>query len=210
MKALIEMRVSDLLAEFAAGRAAPAAGSAAAFTGALAAALVEMVARLTVEKADLGTERLRVRYGPYRSRAEELVAAAAVLRGELEALVQEDAVGVEALVRHRSEAPGGIQSEGLLRQSVDIPMRTARAALQVAEYAEELFAQGYQSAAGDADVAARLALSAAESALAIVAANLADARLDGEWAQCASNERRLLSDRLLPLLTRHTKQQSPG
>jgi len=194
------MRAAELLREFASGEAAPAAGSAAALTGALAAALVQMVATLTVEKADGGSERLRVRYGPYRSRAQEIATAAGDLQVELEILVQADAEGVEALVRLRKQ--GEPVGPAVLRSAVDVPLRIARAAVLVAEYGEELLAQGYRSAAGDADVAARLAFSAAEGAVAIADANLAASPGAEAGAPNADQESRVLHDRLSALRKR--------
>lgn len=199
MQPLLELSAGRLLDELAAGTATPAAGSATALTAALAAALVRMVAALTVEKATAGSERLRERYGPYRARAEEIATEAERLRESLQALVQEDAELVEAMVRfRRQQGQSAPPPESVVvgRQAAEAPLRTARAALQVAEYARELLARGYQSAAGDADVAARLALAAADAALAITSENLSDAGTGPEWAEPVRQELRELTSRM--------------
>lgn len=200
MQALLELSTGRLLDEFAAGAATPAAGSATALTAALAAALVRMVAALTVEKATAGSERLRERYGPYRARAEEIAAGAERLRESLQAMVQEDAELVEAMVRFRrqQQKQSAPSPEAVVvgRQATEAPLRTARAALQVAEYAQELLDHGYRSAAGDAEVAARLALAAADAALAITSENLSDAGTDLEWLEPVRQEHRELTSRM--------------
>lgn len=206
MKDLLAMSAEDLLAAVAAGTPAPAAGTAAALTGALAAALVGMVAKLTADRATNGPERLRERYGPYRARASELASAADHLRLELQSTAHDDAELIAALVDDRKprERAGGSGEHGApeslaqltLQRSAVEPLRTARATLQVAEYAGELVAHGYRSAVGDAETALRLALTAAEAALAITAANLRDARLEPGWASRQGEACRLLADRL--------------
>lgn len=206
MQALLELSAGRLLDEFAAGTATPAAGSAAALTAALAAALVQMVATLTVEKATVGSARLRERYGPYRARAEEIAVEAGGLRGSLQAMVQEDADLVEAIVRFRrqQQEQSTPTPEAVIvgRRATEAPLRTARAALQVAEYAQELLARGYRSAAGDADVAARLALAAADAALAITGENLSDTEADPEWAETVRQGHRELVSQLVVLRAR--------
>jgi formiminotetrahydrofolate cyclodeaminase len=204
LKDLLALSAEQLLAEFAAGTAAPAAGSAAALTGALAAGLVAMVATLTVEKATAGTEQLRMRYGQYGPRASELAAEAKALRRELQAAVQADAEIIEAWVNHRKReaAPssGQVQvdaeAQAILRRAAAEPLRIARAVLRVVECAGELSVYGYRSARGDVEVAHKLALAAADAALGIATANFADPRLDPEWVRQAGDERAVLFARL--------------
>lgn len=197
MKELLNLPATELLEAFAAESAAPAAGSAAAVTAALAAALVGMVARLTVQKADTSAERLRARYAPYRQRAEEIATAVGQLRMELQALVQEDARVVEALVRHRREPAGvGSPDSSIERDVVELPLRTARVALEISEYAWELRTHGYQSAAGDVSVAGTLAHAAAEASLAIAEGNLMGVRGEDVCVDDARRECRALAERL--------------
>lgn len=203
VKNLLDLRAGELLDAFAGERAAPAAGSAAALTAALAAALVGMVARLTSEKSEAGSERLRARYGPYRQRADEISTAADRLRAELQGLVQEDAQLVEALVgyrRLRGEARTSAVAMGpageLEYRMVKLPLQITVFALQIADYAQELCRKGYQSAAGDAAVAVTLARAAAEASLAVAAGNLAGVQGNAAWVAGAREEYQDLTERL--------------
>ena len=102
------------------------------------------------------------------------------LRLESFELIEEDAQAylafVDAVRSHQ-------EVDKAQARTIDIPLRMARAAAEVAELAVQLAKHGNPNLRADAVVAATLAAAAAESGLTLIAVNLGDARDDARLAE---------------------------
>lgn len=156
------------LEELAGASPTPGGGSAAALAGALSAALVAMVARLTIG---------RKAYAAVEARADEILADADGLRGELRRLVAEDAAAYGRVSEANRLPKDDPRRAGTIDQALvgaaRTPLAMARAALRVIELAREIGAIGNKNARSDATVAERLARAALEGALENVRVNVA-------------------------------------
>jgi formiminotetrahydrofolate cyclodeaminase len=150
----------------------PGGGCASALAGALAAGLAAMVARTTA-----GSKK-------FADRAEQMnriAAEADRLRGELLALVDEDARAFDQVMegfRMPKETPEqqAARSQAIqqaYKAAVEPPMRVCTRSLRVLELAAQVAEQGNPSAASDAGVGALLAATALEGAALNVQINLA-------------------------------------
>jgi glutamate formiminotransferase/formiminotetrahydrofolate cyclodeaminase len=161
------MAAGETVAEFvqsvASSAPVPGGGSVAAHAGALAAALTQMVAGLTVGKK---------KYADVEPEMKALAAKAAELVAQLSALVSRDAVAYAAVSaayklpkdtdEQRKDRADAIE-RALLEASL-VPLETARACAQVAEFAAVAAEDGNANALSDAGVAALLAEAAAKGA----------------------------------------------
>jgi formiminotetrahydrofolate cyclodeaminase len=161
------------LAEALAARGpGPAAGSTAAATTALAAGLAGKVARGAAGARASGAT------------GDDTDPAALDLARELDGLrataltLADDDVAAYAGFLAARKAPGG--AAAATEAIVQVPMDVLAAACRVAEIAAALAEHGPDALTGDAVTAALLAAAAAESASALVGANIADA---GEVAE---------------------------
>jgi glutamate formiminotransferase/formiminotetrahydrofolate cyclodeaminase len=177
----------------AAATPAPGGGSVSAIAGALSAALASMVCGLTLKKGEEATA------------AEELqhtLDKADLLRGELTALVEEDARAY-GLVMEAYQKPKGSPTEKMgrsaaIQQALEgaarVPLRVLGAAVELLELLPALLETGLRSAVSDVAVAAFMAQAAQRGAAANVRTNLSslkDQSLVGELeAQLLSLERR--------------------
>lgn len=156
------------LEELAGASPTPGGGSAAALAGALSAALVAMVARLTIG---------RKAYAAVEARADEILADADGLRGELRRLVAEDAAAYGRVSEANRLPKDDPRRAGTIDQALvgaaRTPLAMARAALRVIELAREIGTIGNKNARSDATVAERLARAALEGALENVRVNVA-------------------------------------
>lgn len=163
--------VSGFVASVASSNPVPGGGSVAAHAGALAAALAQMVAGLTIGKK---------KYAAVDAEMREAALKAAALGNQLTTLVKRDAAAYGLVseayklakepadaAAHRSEA-----LTSALLKAAEVPLETARAAVQVAELAALMAEKGNTNAVTDAGVAALLAVAAARGAAYNVRVNV--------------------------------------
>jgi glutamate formiminotransferase/formiminotetrahydrofolate cyclodeaminase len=154
--------------ELAGGSPVPGGGSAAALAGALAAALVAMVARLTMG---------RKAYADAEARANEILAEAERLRGELRRLVDVDAAAylrVSEAYKVPKDDPARVAAvDAALLGAARTPADVAERAAHVLALAVEIGTIGNKNARSDAKVAAGLARAALDGAVENVRVNVA-------------------------------------
>lgn len=141
----------------------PGGGSVAALAGALAAALAAMVARLT---------QGRKRYADVQGQAEAIVEQAERLRASLTAAIAQDAAAYNGVVA-ACRLPKGTAEEEAARQAAieaatvhaaEVPLATARQAVEALELVCEAARIGNVNAITDAGTAAYMAQAAFEGA----------------------------------------------
>jgi glutamate formiminotransferase/formiminotetrahydrofolate cyclodeaminase len=163
--------LSGFVASVASSSPVPGGGSVAAHAGALAAALAQMVAGLTVGKK---------KYAAVDAEMKETALKAAALGNQLAALVKRDAEAY-ALVSDAYKLPkepadaAARRAETVtnaLLKAAEVPLETARAAVQVAELAAVVAEKGNTNAVTDAGVAALLAAASAKGAAYNVRVNV--------------------------------------
>jgi glutamate formiminotransferase/formiminotetrahydrofolate cyclodeaminase len=163
--------VSAFLASVASSNPVPGGGSVAAHAGALGAALAQMVAGLTVGKK---------KYAAVDAEMKEATLKAAALGSQLTTLVKRDAEAY-ALVAEAYKLPkepadaASRRSEAVtsaLLMAAEVPLETARAAVEVAQLAALMAEKGNTNAVSDAGVAALLAAAAARGAAYNVRVNV--------------------------------------
>ena len=169
--ALTKLTVEDFIAQLASANPTPGGGSASALAGATAAALVEMACNLTVgrEKFRDVEEELKVVLG----RVEEL-------REELLAAVEEDTDAYDKVSQayklpKATEEDKAARTEAIqqaLQYATEVPLRVAKAALEVSQLALIALEKSNPNVASDARVARVLADAAREGATANVEINL--------------------------------------
>ncbi len=164
---------------------APGGGSAAALAGALAAALAAMVARLTAG---------RKRYADVQGQAEAIVAQAERLRASLTAAIAQDAAAYDGVVA-ACRLPKETAAEQAARQAAieaatvraaEVPLATARQAVEALELARDVARIGNVNALTDAGTAAYLAQAAFEGAafnVRINAVQVRDAEKRNAWLE---------------------------
>ncbi len=160
------------LDDLASAAPTPGGGSAAAFTAAEAAALAAMVARLTIGKK---------KYADVEAEMMQLVETAEGLRKKLTEAIRRDSQAFEAVMQ-AFKLPKDNNEQLKTRQSAireasltaaDVPLQTAKMALEVINLALPLAARGNSNAITDAWSAASLAFAAVSCAGANVRINLA-------------------------------------
>lgn len=185
--ALGALSVNELLQRLASSDPVPGGGSSAALAGAMGASLVSMVAALTVG---------RDAYATVDTEAREIGSAASALRDELIALADEDSKAYQGYMDARrlprqtdaERAARARAMEGTAVQSADVPMRTARVAMQALELARRIAPIGNRNAVSDAGVAALLTAAAVRGAILNVRINLPQLPEDAPLVQEASDE----------------------
>lgn len=197
MTKYLEASFRSLLDSFAAGSDVPGSGSAAAAGAAIAASLVVTVAKLTIKKAEQGTDLEKERYGPFQCRAQEIQNQAEKLQQKLLNLVQSDAENFASVVaqrKARDDERDPARRKALdddcqqkLRCAAEGPVEVAVISAAIADLAMELVERGFQSASGDSGVAAMLAVGAVLGASCVTSLNASALRIDREWIakQCA-------------------------
>jgi formiminotetrahydrofolate cyclodeaminase len=149
----------------------PGGGAASALGGALAAALAEMVAQLTVG---------RPKYAAVEERAQTVLRETQRLRGEMLALVDEDAraygaVGAAYALPKASDDERRARDEAIqsaLQVAMQPPLRIMAAGCDVLRLAEEIAGIGNPTVASDAGCAALLGEAAVRAAGLNVMANV--------------------------------------
>jgi len=166
------------------GSPTPGGGAVAALAGGLSAALAEMVARLTVGKK---------KYAEVEETMSAVLAAAADLRRQLLAAIEEDVeafeevMGAYRLPKESPERDDAIQNS--LIHAADVPLNVARLALEAMRLAEQVARQGNVNAASDGAVGALMGLAAVEGAalnVRVNAASLADPDLAARYRHDAA------------------------
>ena len=163
--------VSGFLASVASSNPVPGGGSVAAHAGALGAALAQMVAGLTIGKK---------KYAAVDAEMKEGALKAAALGNQLASLVKRDAEAYEQvsqaykLPKEPADAAAR-RSEAVttaLLKAAEVPLETARAAVDVAQLAALVAEKGNTNAITDAGIAALLAHAAAKGAAYNVRVNV--------------------------------------
>ena len=155
--------LSGFVASVASSNPVPGGGSVAAHVGALAAALAQMVAGLTIGKK---------KYSSVEGEMKEAALKAVSLGNNLASLVKRDAEAY-SLVSEAHKLPkepadaAARRSEAVtsaLLKAAEVPLETARAAVEVAKIAALVAEKGNTNAVTDAGVAALLAEAACKGA----------------------------------------------
>ena len=172
MDRFAEQPLGSFLDEVAAPTPAPGGGSAAAGACALGAALVEMVARIELGRADAAV----------RPRA-DLPDRLAALRGQALELAERELSSygpvLEALRLPRDDPERAGRLDAALTQASAAPLAIAEAAAEVAESGAELAAAAGPAVGGDAVAGVLIAEAAAAASAALVEINL-EARPEAE------------------------------
>jgi len=163
--------LSGFISSVASSNPVPGGGSVAAHAGALAAALAQMVAGLTIGKK---------KYAAVAAEMKEAALKAAGLGNQLAALVKRDADAYaqvsEAYKLPKEPADAAARRTeavtSALLKAAEIPLETARAAVEVAQLAALVAEKGNTNAITDAGVAALLAHAAAKGAAYNVRVNI--------------------------------------
>ena len=167
-----EQPLGSFLDEVAAPTPAPGGGTAAATACALGAALVEMVARIELGRADAAVR-------PRRDLPDRLAA----LRGQALKLAERELSSygpvLEALRLPRDDPERTGRLDAALTRASMAPLAIAEAAAEVAEIGAELAAAAGPAVAGDAVAGVLIAEAAAASAATLVEINL-EARPEAE------------------------------
>lgn len=199
--------LSDFLDRLASDAPTPGGGTAAAVAAGMGAALAEMVAALTLSR-----EKYAASHEAVRPIAEEARKA----RARFRSLADEDARAYDGVVSARrlpkeTEEQKDERSRRIAaanRDAAEVPMRTARTALDLLRHLPELAEKANPNAASDAGSSALLLDAAIGAALLNVGINLAgisDAdfvgRMQRETAD-AQEEAQRLRDRVLAAVRR--------
>ncbi len=169
---MTHLTIRDYVEALAGDAPAPGGGSAAALAGALAAASGRMVGSFTVGKQ---------KYADVEAEIREHLAAIDAVRVEMLTLVQDDvaafgAVGAAYAMPRSTDAEKSARSAAIqeaLRAAADVPLRLARACVELARHLPVLLAKGNQNLVSDVGVAAKLCEAACECAWLNVEVNLA-------------------------------------
>lgn len=174
---LLDISSEKLLEKFGAGDHKPGSGSAAAFQGMISAKLLVTVISLTNEEK---------RRGKYSKLLPKLIKMDADIQDrifpELTKFFQEDAIQFDKTIKLR-EARDAEQNPIVknqlsrkalveLKTSIEIPLKIAKLSVDLAEIAEFVFDNAFQSARGDSQVALSGAVAALAGCLSIVQLNL--------------------------------------
>ncbi len=169
--ALTKLTVEDFVEQLASASPTPGGGSASALAGAIAAALVEMACNLTV-----GREKFR----DVQEEMQIVLGRAKELREQLLAAVEEDtdaydkvsqAYKLPKMTEEEKNARSAAIQEAL-RYATEVPLKAAKAAMEVAQLALIALEKSNPNVASDARVARVLADAAREGATANVEINL--------------------------------------
>ena len=150
---------------------APGGGSVAAYSGLLAASLGQMMCNLTIGKA---------KYVDVEPRVQEIKAELQRWARRLRELIAEDAASFEGvLIAYRQPKDTEEQKADRKRQidiatrgAVDVPLQTARAALEVLKLLADVSKVGNPNALPDVTVGSRLAQTGVKGAHYNIAINL--------------------------------------
>jgi methenyltetrahydrofolate cyclohydrolase len=168
-RSFFELTLTEWLDELAGARAAPGGGSALAVAVANAVAVLAMAARASDA-------------GGHAAQAEALRARIAPL-AQLDAETYEAALAVRDAARDMKDEQRDWRIGEAFSRAAEPPLEIARAALDVAELAEELAMTGSPTIRADAIAAASLAAGAAKGCVAMVEVNLTALETDPRIAE---------------------------
>jgi formiminotetrahydrofolate cyclodeaminase len=162
---------ANFLDNLAAGTPTPGGGSAAAYSGAMAAGLVAMVAQLSMGKK---------KYQDIETEMGDVLKKVEALRAQLTNAVQEDSAAYEGVMEafrlpKKTEEEKDARSQAIQEATLNaaqVPLETARLAVEVLELAVVLAEKGNPNAITDAGTAAGLAQAAISGAGMNVRINL--------------------------------------
>jgi len=181
------MSFSEVMDSLAASTPAPGGGTAAGLAGVMAASLVQMVANLTLGKK---------KYAAVQELMQDTLVKASEVRGQLSELAAEDARAYEEVMQayklpksnETEEAARNKAIECSLHGAATVPLRTAKATLEVLKLAATVAESGNQNALTDAGVASLMAHAALQAAIYNVRVNLASFTSRPAWAEEMSTE----------------------
>jgi methenyltetrahydrofolate cyclohydrolase len=167
----LERQLRHYLDDLASAQPTPGGGSTAALSGAMGTALVCMVARLTLGKAE---------YAAVQTEVEEIIQSAEVLRARFQDLMYED---VEAYGRLSAcfklprvtseEKTARIRAIQLaLRDAALVPLEMVERAVELVTFCQHIARIGNKNVLSDIATASTLALSAASGAAWMVRVNV--------------------------------------
>jgi formiminotetrahydrofolate cyclodeaminase len=168
---LIQMKVTELLAELGSNSPAPGGGSISALAGALGGALTAMVCRLTVDNE---------KYAAVQTEVAGILAEADSLAGDLAGCVDADTEAFnnvmaayklpKATDAEKADRSAAIQQA--IIQATELPLGVAASCLKVLALAIRILAIGNSNAASDAAVSGLMAHAGLHGALYNVKINL--------------------------------------
>lgn len=175
-----EVSIQDFLSQVASPDPVPAGGGIAAMNAASAAALIEMVARLTIDRK--GHEAVW-------NRMREIAQECACLRAALLADIDRDAAAYRAVMAaYRLPKATAVERENrastieeALRQATRVPFDVAQRALRLMNLAGEAISSGNPHAAADAAAGMHSAHAALMTAVGNIRTNVRSIR-DSSWA----------------------------
>ena len=186
---LLELSTEKLLEKFGAGSHKPGSGSAAALQGMLSAKLIITVIELTTD------EKRRKSYGPVFSQLKSMSSEITkTIFPRLAELFQQDSEQFDLAIQLRRERDkaraqkfkqwkeADQQSKDALKSAIETPIEIADLCVKLADFAEILFKNGFQSARGDSAVALNDAVATVGGCLCIINLNLLSID-DIEWIE---------------------------
>jgi glutamate formiminotransferase/formiminotetrahydrofolate cyclodeaminase len=187
-----EATVHSFLQRLASSDPTPGGGTAAAVVGAAGAALVAMVARLTTGKKGFET---------IEARMAQIAASADDARATFLDLADRDAASFDAVMRAFRLPKETDEEKAARRQAIqramagaaEVPLETARAAVELMEPALEVTEAGIPTAASDGAAAAELLAASCRAAVRNVEINAAALRDQDVAAALRQESRRLLA-----------------
>jgi len=177
----LDRQLREYLDDLASAKPTPGGGSTAALSGAMGVALVCMVARLTLGKAE---------YAAVHTEVEEIVQSAEVLRARFQALMSEDMEAYgrlaacfklpKATSEEKATRTGAIQVS--LRDAALVPLEIAERAVKLVQYCQRIAEIGNKNVLSDIATGSTLASSAAAGAAWMVNVNIQGLK-DGAQAE---------------------------
>jgi formiminotetrahydrofolate cyclodeaminase len=186
MTALVNKTVDGFLDELASSSPAPGGGSVAALSASLGGALCSMVCNLTRQKPG---------YEGVQADIEALLKRSEALRSQATSLIDEDTAAFNEVVAalrlpKATDADKERRRTALqqaYRRAADVPLRTAKLAIEVLDLSVEVARKGNKNSITDAAVAAYMAHAAVLSALLNVRINLTAIK-DQQYVATVSQE----------------------
>jgi formiminotetrahydrofolate cyclodeaminase len=188
---LLNISSEELLEKFGAGNHKPGSGSAAAFQGMIAAKLLVTVISLTNEEKRRGSYS---KYLPKLLKIDKEIQSR--IFPELTRLFNLDSVQFDKTIKLRKKRDLeedlykknllGRQALEELKVAIEIPLEIAGLNIELAEFSEYVFDNGFQSARGDSHVALSGAISGLAGCLSIIQLNLLSFGGDGSY--CTSGD----------------------
>ncbi len=167
----LDRQLREYLDDLASAEPTPGGGSAVALSGAMGAALVCMVARLTLGKAE---------YAAVHTEVEEIVQKAEVLRARFQVLMSEDMEAYgrlsgclklpKATTEEKANRTSAIQAA--LVDAALVPLEMAERAVELMHYCQRMAEIGNKNVLSDIAVASTLASSAVSGASWMVRVNI--------------------------------------